>query len=140
MGYEEPHFKDVSLPGMAPTKELFGFEEWGDKADLQTTKQDEESLQDNDDEDAQERDQEEDADCALGDAADMIHIGFQAVLSRSIGRRDSTFDAFFKLTGGNPSVPFNIDSKEDASKEEIRLFQELSPKYKRHITTGHKEG
>jgi hypothetical protein len=65
------------------------------------------------------RDQAEDADCAIGDTVAMIHIGFQAVLLRSIGRQDSTFDAFFKLTGGNPSVPFNIDSEKDASKEEI---------------------
>ena len=27
VGYNEPPFKDVSLPGTAPTKELFGFEE-----------------------------------------------------------------------------------------------------------------
>jgi hypothetical protein len=141
VGYEEPPFKDTSLPGTTPTKELFGFEEPGDKsADPQTMEQDEESLQDNDDENVQEREQEEDADRAVGDAVDMIHIGFQAVLSRSIGRRDSTFDAFFKLTGGNPSVPFNIDGNEDSSKEEIRLFQELSPKYKRHIAPGQKEG
>jgi hypothetical protein len=93
VGYEEPPFKDVSLPGMAPTKELHGFEELGDKPDPQTTKQDEESLQDN--------------------------IGFQAVLLHSMGKQDSTFDAFVKLTGGNPSEPFNIDSDEDASKEEI---------------------
>jgi hypothetical protein len=30
-----------------------------------------------------------------------------------------TFDAFFELSGGNPSVPVNIDSNEDVSKEEI---------------------
>ena len=56
----------------------------------------------------------------------MIHIGFQqAVLSRSIGRRDSIFDAFFKLTdGGNPSGTFfnSIDGDKDASKVDIRLF------------------
>jgi hypothetical protein len=64
-------------------------------------------------------DQEEDADGAVGDTVAMIHIGFQAVLLRSIDRQYSTSDAFFKLTGGNPSVPFNIDSDKDASKENI---------------------
>jgi hypothetical protein len=55
VGYEDPPFQDVSLPGMAPMKELCGFEELGDKSDPQTTKQDEESLQDDEDEDAQEK-------------------------------------------------------------------------------------
>jgi hypothetical protein len=55
VGYEELPFKDISLPGMAPTKELCGFEELGDKSDPQTTKPDEESLQHDEDEDAQEK-------------------------------------------------------------------------------------
>jgi hypothetical protein len=45
----------------------------------------------------------------------------------------------FKLTGGN-LVPFNIDGNEDSSKEEIRLFQELSPKIQETHRSRAKEG
>jgi hypothetical protein len=88
---------------------------------------------DNDDDDADDAAAKtEDIDRAVTDEVeDSLFLGFQSVLSREISKRTSTFDTFFKLTGGRPVVPFDLKGEDIISKEEIRLFKEMSSEYSR---------
>jgi len=70
------------------------------------------------------------------DRVDKLHIGFEAVMNRGIAARQSTFDAFVRMTGGRPTVPFNIDGADDTSIEELRLFKDMSQKYSRTVAPG----
>jgi uncharacterized protein YnzC (UPF0291/DUF896 family) len=133
VGYELP-FSNVTLPSIPQTCEQLGFDT-NLEEEVQTAPGTEQDAlnndSDDDDDDADAAANTEDIDRAVTDEVDSLFLGFQSVLSREISKRTSTFDAFFKLTGGRPVVPFNLKGEDIVSKEEIRLFKQMSPEYSR---------
>eukprot|EP00978_Attheya_sp_CCMP212_P034315 scaffold143068_cov29-Attheya_sp.AAC.1 len=90
-------------------------------------------------EEFEEEDDDDDVELCQHGAVDKVnelHTFFDEVLNRTIEQRGTSFERLTAFMGGNPSVPFNHDATDDdkTSKEELRLFREMSTKYKRHVS------
>mmetsp|Transcript_38152 Transcript_38152/g.114070 ORF Transcript_38152/g.114070 Transcript_38152/m.114070 type:complete len:415 (+) Transcript_38152:451-1695(+) len=144
-GYETP-FKDVSLPSGPPTNELFGFELMKDShtstgGEATTPNDDVEEEDDNEGgEDSDEEYDENESSTEQEQKMETLQAAFDAVLSRGIDKRGKSFDSFYKFTGVNPTVPFDMDEKDSRAKEELKIFRDMSRKYNRNVNPGHRDG
>jgi hypothetical protein len=148
VGYQAP-FQDVTLPGIPDTDEEMGFDlnciddpEEEFNMEMEAAANDNESEDDDvyQDEGVMEQVEQEETERTVVDQIDSMYLGFQAVLGRNITSRTNTFDAYYKMTGGKPMVPFHIDGEDTTSKEEMSIFHEMSKQYSRTVAPGHKDG
>lgn len=73
--------------------------------------------------------------------ADRIHQLITAVYTADVSQNETSLQTFTRLTNNNPWLPFT-DKSDNISKEERRLFHEMSHNYNRHArpsaTSGYK--
>jgi hypothetical protein len=148
VGYQAP-FQDVALPGVPDTDAEMGFDlnciddpEEEFNMEMEAAANDNESEDDDvyQDEGVMEQVEQEETEHTVVDQIDSMYLGFQAVLGRNITSRTNTFDAYYKMTGGKPMVPFHIDGEDTTSKEEMSIFHEMCKQYSRTVAPGHKDG
>jgi len=129
LGYELP-FENVSMPSGPPTTERFGFElrifvevnEDQGEGDVETT-------------DAVSGEQAELEAAAMSEAQQILT---DTVLDRRIRQRETTMQAFTRLTN-MPWVPFTDDGTPIAT-EQRRLFLEMKSSYSRNATPSARDG
>lgn len=149
-------FQDVSLPTQQPDSggEDFGFElnsEDRNLANANTTELERLDSEDSDktnDGDVADEAAVPGVDSAADDDVidltvrdDVERIGniIHAACDPEIGKPESTFATFSRMTGNNPWLPFS-DSNDEISREERRLFEEMKQHYSRHASRDHRKG